>query len=823
MPNSNIVATKLGQSRIYNQLRAKSEQEGDAVQASVVGLVNNAGEYCYHKLKTVVRHMPEFTLHDEVHIFNVLSLMERLIPPKTLDFLSVPELMLLILTAFFHDIGMAAEEKQVRAWKRDWTNGGDDFEQQEYEKFNRYCQSFPSKLAEVRRLHDTNKHEQAQLLEEYLISEYIRETHSERARSIIATEWQSKITYKNTDITSEFAQLCFSHNQDASVLLNMTTTVLCDDHEYVCLPFIGVILRLADLLDFDPKRTPSVLFSHLSVRNPISLTEWKKHRAINSWSISPSGIIYSARCGHPAIEAAIRGFCEYIDTELRNCSHVLAHISDNLIESDLEYYRIPLPASVDRSRIGSVQDISSGKPLYIYRNTQFALSRNQVIDLLMGTKLYGNTEVALRELLQNSIDACLVRLQMENAWQAEYTPHISVRYSTDEGMDFLEIEDNGIGMNQHIVDSYYSKVGSSFYKSREFFDLLAHIGKTYEPISRFGIGILSCFMVSDSIDVQTRRLNPDQELDAPINIVIEGYDSIFYIREGQRKRPGTLTRLQLRNDNPWKRMSHQEFINSVRKGVPNPPFNIEIQTDKEKITHNNSYFRQLTPESLKDRTWEQDVNIKEVSFDFADKHLGMQGRAIVGILQQHDEPVEVIEVLSKTAEVDGETYELSLSLKYDHNEIEKRSTSIDVTQDGGIDSSSHYSVMARSRSAFSIHGIAFPDGLFRNYLSTPRQAELKWPFPMLLVLDISAPTDLDLNSSRTEIINNSKWQDFQINLARLICKHLCETLPPDYAKSLFEIYEKKGDDLFKTGMCQALKSDAKGFRSLSLPPPFCAG
>lgn len=808
MPDTNLVATKLSRSKIYKMLRAKSENESDVVQASVIGLVNDAGEYCHNKLKTVIRHMPEFTLHDEVHIFNVLYLMEKLIPPKTLDFLSVPELMLLILTAFFHDIGMAPEENQVRAWKRDWMNGGDDFERQELEKFNRYCQPFPAKHAEVLRLRGSGKLEHAQLIEEYLISEYIRETHSERARRIIATDWQGKITYKNTDLTSEFAQLCFSHNQDALVLLNMATTMLCDDREYVCLPFIGVILRLADLLDFDPKRTPPVLFSHLSVRNPISLTEWKKHRAINAWSISPSRIIYSAKCGHPAIEAAIREFCEYIDTELRNCSHVLAHITDNLIEGDLEYYRIPLPASVDRSRICSVQDISTGKPLYIYRNTQFTLSKNQVIDLLMGTKLYGNTEVALRELIQNSIDACLIRFQMETAWEAEYTPRVTIRYFRDEDVDFLEVEDNGIGMNQHIVDSYYSKVGSSFYKSREFFDLLAHIGKTYKPISEFGIGILSCFMVSDSIDVQTRRLNPDQELDSPINIVIEGYDSIFYLRAGQRKRPGTLTRLQLRNDNPWKRMSHQEFIASVRKGVPNPPFNIEIQTDKETINHDRSYFDELSPESLKNRNWEHDDNIKEVSFDFADKDIGMQGRAIVGILQQDDDPVEVIEILSKSAEVDGETYKLSLSLKYNNNEIEKHTTSIDVTHDGGIDSSSHYSVIARSRSAFSINGIAFPYGLFRDYLSRPRQAELKWPFPILLVLDISSPTDLDLNSSRTEIINNSKWQEFQTNLSRLICKCLYEALPPDYAKNLFAIYEKRGDELFKIGLGQALEGVA---------------
>jgi len=59
-------------------------------------LLNDAAHYCYSRLKTVIRHMPEFTLHDEVHIFNLIYLMEKLIPEETMKQLSVPELMLLL-------------------------------------------------------------------------------------------------------------------------------------------------------------------------------------------------------------------------------------------------------------------------------------------------------------------------------------------------------------------------------------------------------------------------------------------------------------------------------------------------------------------------------------------------------------------------------------------------------------------------------------------------------------------------------------------------------------------------------------------------------
>ena len=80
----------------------------------------------------------------------------------------------------------------------------------------------------------------------------------------------------------------------------------------------------------------------------------------------------------------------------------------------------------------------------------------------MGTKLYGDPEVALRELIQNSIDACLLRQAIEASWETNYNPKVNVKYySSKDGEDILEVEDNGTGMDQHIIDAYYSKVGSS--------------------------------------------------------------------------------------------------------------------------------------------------------------------------------------------------------------------------------------------------------------------------------------------------------------------------------------------------------------------------
>ncbi len=105
----------------------------------------------------------------------------------------------------------------------------------------------------------------------------------------------------------------------------------------------------------------------------------------------------------------------------------------------------------------------------------------------MGTKLYGDPEVALRELIQNSIDACLLRKAQELSWENSYKPEIKIRYYTEHNEDVLEIIDNGTGMDQQIIDSYYSKVGSSFYKSAEFYDLKSQSNAKFTPTSRLHI------------------------------------------------------------------------------------------------------------------------------------------------------------------------------------------------------------------------------------------------------------------------------------------------------------------------------------------------
>jgi hypothetical protein len=786
------IELRLAKSNIYKILEEKLEAEGKVIKSQQLSLIFESVDYAYQKSKLILKYMPEYTLHDGEHLFRVLYLMEKIITVEKLEQLSTPELLLLILTAFFHDIGMAPEEKEIRAWKKDWEDiDPSEYELSERRKFNRFSNTYPEKLEEIKKLNELGENSKAELVISFLISEYVRITHAQRAREVINQDWKGKIIYRDQDLTSYFAQLCFSHNEDAMTLLQMETDVLCDEDTTINLPFLGVVLRLADLLDFDGKRTPSVLFSHLAVRNPVSLKEWEKHRSIKAWTIKPNSIIFSATCKHPAIEASVRKFCDMIDNELKNCNVILSKTSIN------DKYLIELPTSLNREKIKAEKDILTGEPIYIYRDTSFHLSKNQVIDLLMGTKLYGKPEVALRELIQNSIDACLLSQALHKKWNAPYEPLIIVKYYTKDKEDCLEVIDNGVGMNQEIIDKYYSKIGSSYYKSRDFFDLQANSNLNFKPISRFGIGILSCFMVADSMEVDTKRLIDQYDFDAPLKINVEGYDSIFTITKSNKKEPGTSTKLILRNKNPWKILENEEFIKAVKESISKPEIPVQILTDKENISYTKEDFYEVKAESLKDYNWQNDENLKEIDFDF--KHNGLEGSATLAFIEQNEVPVMNIDKLSETVKINGEDYELSMELKYHTNEIRKNSSTIGISDDGEINQSSNYSNLAKSKSRLSIHGISYPESLFPTFYSRNTKALLRWSFPVLLVLDIGGENDLDLNSARNEILYNEKWDCLEQDLAYIICKGINENVDNKYWLKLKEILlsETKSDNFIR--------------------------
>ncbi|MHC5352832.1 HSP90 family protein [Myroides sp. LJL115] len=119
---------------------------------------------------------------------------------------------------------------------------------------------------------------------------------------------------------------------------------------------------------------------------------------------------------------------------------------------------------------------------------QFQVNIKGMIELL-SEHIYSSPTVFIRELLQNSMDAVTVRKSLDPNFQGCIDIHFEE--------DTLVFQDNGIGLSAQDVHEFLSVIGQSSKRGE-----LAE----KDLIGKFGIGLLSCLVVSESIVVETKSL-----------------------------------------------------------------------------------------------------------------------------------------------------------------------------------------------------------------------------------------------------------------------------------------------------------------------------
>ena len=135
----------------------------------------------------------------------------------------------------------------------------------------------------------------------------------------------------------------------------------------------------------------------------------------------------------------------------------------------------------------------------------FQVNLGGMIDLL-SNHLYSSPDVYIRELLQNGADAIAAkRTQMPGS---PGTDVITLQTGSDADGPMLIFTDTGTGLTADEIHRFLAVIGQS---SKH--DIAS--GKMQgDYIGRFGIGLLSCFLVSDEIRVQTRSVRePDSSLE----------------------------------------------------------------------------------------------------------------------------------------------------------------------------------------------------------------------------------------------------------------------------------------------------------------------
>lgn len=123
----------------------------------------------------------------------------------------------------------------------------------------------------------------------------------------------------------------------------------------------------------------------------------------------------------------------------------------------------------------------------------FQVNLQAVVELL-SRNIYSHPSVYLRELIQNGRDA--VQSRIESGGLSRDEGLISITPTSTDQPELI-VRDNGVGMHREEVARLLATVGQS--SKRDIFDL-----PRTDRLGQFGIGLLSCFMIADSIVVDTR-------------------------------------------------------------------------------------------------------------------------------------------------------------------------------------------------------------------------------------------------------------------------------------------------------------------------------
>lgn len=455
----------------------KKRMSADMARTGWLEKVYQASAAC---LKDVRQTFKNYTLHDEIHILNVLDAMGGLLG-DCIENLSDAEMEILILAASLHDIGMVYTEEEIIFSLEDEEKCRDFLRENHPELLGCEPKNWPEDVRQW----------------------YLRTRHPFRISEVLLhTEWKNLFEERPAEIVSKrcILAVCQAHGEKPEDLCTSQYLKYQAASEADPL-FCALLLRLADLLDFDDTRAPGVLYSYVE-DNEKSRAEWDKHQASAGFSYPQSPSVkelpYKACCKNPAVEHAVRKFLDWVDDELDNCARLQRYCHASWQKE------FPFPRVVLRSEIES-----DG-----YMSGDFCLTMDQekVLKLLMGENLYDNRDVFVRELLQNAVDATLLRSEMDSDFVLEDARIDIWEWSDSEGNFWFRIDDQGTGMTLGMLQRYFLKVGNSYYTSQELKrDLLDHgMKEHFYGISRFGIGFLSCFLCGDYAEVSTIYFDPQK-------------------------------------------------------------------------------------------------------------------------------------------------------------------------------------------------------------------------------------------------------------------------------------------------------------------------
>lgn len=463
--------------------------------------------------------MEGFTNHNIGHAFIVMGYMYALIPNK--NTIGVLDLFYLITSALCHDLMMMTvvdgESGDLTNIKKNSFLGEttNDINDQK----RRYC--WEKVKEDVKRNNPTLKLEDC---ENETFRIIIRGLHFERR---IVSKKIKYLLGAEDDLLRDFASeidhianLCHGHGISvADIKRDELICRMSDEHaDDFDSGFIISMLRLCDLLDIGAWR--------------VTKFEQLKDKA-NAFYQATNGVIKSVQVSesrHARSCISIdnpnnnstgnKNFtCVRMEKEIRITFDRAYQFDAGVSEQEVYAYLLKYISDIETEIVNMYDLIKTDSlrprikktvatPDFNKEFIKVKADEDFLLSMVASKKLYPSEKVAIRELLQNAIDACRARSEISFDRDGYVFISYSIKNVGEQRIAEFTIVDHGAGMTKEIIENYYINAGKSLYKSQQY----KYSDKQFYHAGNFGIGVFSVFMLTDEIEVRTHRVLNHKEI-----------------------------------------------------------------------------------------------------------------------------------------------------------------------------------------------------------------------------------------------------------------------------------------------------------------------
>lgn len=495
----------------------------NATYANLLSVWNINKKMCQDVLSTVVMNYPHYTKHDISHCEAIITNIEMLLGEDTIKNLSPTDTWLILHAAYLHDIGMVIECKKIEEnWEtkefqdylHDLENSADDSLSQNA----RFINSLGDKLGKKENV--ISWPVRVRYAVTLIVADYYRKKHAEDSNSYIkdmGSAFHIDLGFNGLipqRLVMLLADIVCLHTESSKRVLDLDFRTNGFNADYAHPRFLAQMLRMGDLLDADNNRFNYANEAVFGEIPESSKNHWEKHISARHILITPDVIEYRADCSKLEVYRETRVFISWLKEEVEFWA--------------LNWKNI-MPENINGSapRLGKCDLLLNGVPdIQGLSNLRFSISPEKAFEVIEGTNIYEDQFVFLREVIQNSLDACKIQLWRDisedryRSW-IEHTSDgviqpfeikqevfdnygVEVKLCNYDDDHFkIIIKDNGIGLSAEQLKKICD-VGVSYAGDKKRRDEIQSMPLWLRPTAGFGIGLQSIFLIAEEFEIYSK-------------------------------------------------------------------------------------------------------------------------------------------------------------------------------------------------------------------------------------------------------------------------------------------------------------------------------